>query len=121
MYVYNLYGDPSLIQKGTSGNIPEVDVIKPEPALYLANIKLLPFLTPIIIGKIDIEVEALANEGTIDYIEIFINDELKATLDSDPYTWRWNERVFGTKTILVKAYNQEGLYGRDEIEVLKFF
>lgn len=121
MYVYNLYGDPSLIQKGTSGNIPEVDVIKPEPALYLANIKLLPFLTPIIIGKIDIEVEALANEGTIDYIEIFINDELKATLDSDPYTWRWNERVFGTKMILVKAYNQEGLCGRDEIEVWKFF
>jgi len=121
MFCYNLYGDPSLIQKGTSGNIPEVDVIKPEPALYLANIKLLPFFTPIIIGKIDIEVEALANEGAIDYIEIFINDELKATLDSDPYTWRWNERVFGTKTILVKAYNQEGLYSRDEIEVWKFF
>jgi len=121
MFCFNLYGDPSLIQKGTSGNIPEVDVIKPEPALYLANIKLLPFFTPIIIGKIDIEVEALANEGAIDYIEIFINDELKATLNSDPYTWRWNERVFGTKTILVKAYNQEWLYGRDEIEVWKFF
>lgn len=121
MYTFNLFGDPSLILKGTSGDIPEVDIIKPESAIYLANIKLIPFFTPIIIGKVDIEVEVSVNGSNIDYVEFFVENELQETLDTEPYIWRWNDRVFGRKTVSVKAYNQDGLYGQDEREVWKFF
>ena len=121
MYTFNLFGDPSLILRGTSGSTPEVNITKPESAIYLANIKLLPFFTPLIIGKVDIEVDVSANGSVIDYVDLFIGNEWQETLDSEPYIWRWDERAFGRKTVLVKAYTQDGAYGQDEIEVWKFF
>jgi len=54
-------------------------------------------------------------------VKVYIDGELKTTITEEPYQWRWSERVFGKKTITVKAQNSEGFYGRDDVEVWKFF
>jgi len=121
MYTFNLFGDPSLDLEGFEGSVPSVEITKPEDALYIANFKLLPFFAPVIFGKIDIEIAASDDESEIECVEVYIDGELKTTITEEPYQWRWSERVFGKKTITVKAQNSEGFYGRDDVEVWKFF
>jgi len=121
MYTFNLFGDPSLDLKGFEGSIPSVDITKPIEALYLANIKILSLKSSIIIGKIDIEVDVSDDSYEIDSVEILINDELLTTLYEELFIFRWDDRVFGKNKITVKAKNLDGFYGRDDIEVWKFF
>ena len=121
MYTFNLFGDPTLDLEGYEGSVPTVEITKPDSALYVANLRLLSFPTPLIIGKIDIEATVSDEESGIKQVEFYIDGELKETLTEEPYQFRWSERVFGKKTITVKAQNSEEFYGRDDIEVWKFF
>ena len=121
VYTYNLFGDPSLTREGIEGDIPNVEIIKPENAIYLANRKIIPFPTSLIIGSIDIEALASDNESEIDYVEFYIDNDIKATITSEPFSWNWNERIFGRRLIKVKAYNLEGMCVSKDITVWKFF
>ena len=73
---------------------PQVSITKPVNALYIRNRTILPFIIPIVIGNIDIEVDASDNESGIERVKFYIDGELKAMDNSTPYTHRWDERVF---------------------------
>jgi len=100
---------------------PTVKIINPENAIYFSNQKIIPFFTPVIISNIDIQVEAEDDETDIDYVEIFIDNDQKATLKYLPYKWSWTERVLGKYTITAIAYDDAGNDASDEITIWKLF
>jgi hypothetical protein len=101
---------------------PMVQIIKPEKAVYIANKKFFPFFIPLLIGKIDIEVEIrLYPPAEIDRVEFYIDDDLKEVNIAEPYRWTWDERVFFRHTIKVVAYFSSGENALDDITVWKFF
>jgi len=102
---------------------PVVEIIKPENALYIRNKEKLPLCKPLIIGYIDIEVEASDEESGINRVEFYIDGELKYNDTTEPYIWTWDERTpFRFRhTIKVIAYDEAGNYASSEISVRKFF
>lgn len=121
LYTFNLFGDPSLMFEGLDGNIPQITITKPAPALYLFNQKILDCKTPLIIGAIDVEVTAFDEGSGIGYVQFYINGQVQGNITTAPYTWRWTQRTFGKQTLIVRAYNMTGSYASDEILVRKFF
>ncbi len=75
-----------------------------------------------IIGSIDIEVDATDDLSGIDRVEFYINDELKATDTTKPFNWTWDERTpFKFRyTIMVTAYDIAGNSAMNEIMVWRF-
>jgi len=71
---------------------PTLQFTSPERAFYIGNKKVMPFLTTIIIGSINIEVQAADYESGIDRVEFYIDNELKKTDKLAPYSWMWKER-----------------------------
>ena len=102
----------------------DVKIIKPDKAIYIMNKEIIPFFTPLIIGRIDIEVNVIYNDQSeINRVEFYIDDELKETDISGPYSWMWDERtpLRFRHTIKVMAYDNTGNYSAsDEINVWKF-
>jgi hypothetical protein len=121
MYAFNLYGDPSLLYEGKEANVPHITITKPEPALYLCNLRILPCRSPFIIGAIDVEVNASDEHSGIAYVQFRIDGELLGNITSSPFTWRWVQRTFGKHTLTVRAYNATGSFASDEMSVRKFF
>jgi len=78
------------------GHVFDMSINKPEDALYLLNLKLRNFQyrNPLIIGPIDVEVEASDDEYDIDRVEFYVDGQLMETDTSVPYSWRWNELSF---------------------------
>ena len=95
---------------------PTVNITKPDIGIYWRNIKIWPLIefsllewsTPFIIR--DITIVASANDATsgIDRVEFYIDSELKSTDTTAPYEWNWDETVFFTHSIEVKAYDAAG-------------
>jgi outer membrane protein assembly factor BamB len=100
---------------------PKVGILKPQNALYIANREIMPLRTPIIIGKITIEVNASTTNSTITRVEFYIDNDLKATVNSEPYSWTWDARVFFRHTITIIAENSFGNTASVELAVRKFF
>jgi len=98
-----------------------LDISKPQPGIYLMDQKVLPFITPIILGRITIEVEASQIEFGIDRVELFIDGTFKANLTDAPYSWTWSDRVFLRHTITVIAYDNSGQNVSKVSTVWKFF
>jgi parallel beta-helix repeat protein len=104
---------------------PEVKITKPIKGLYLFNIRLRKFLLnrlPLIIGAINIEVEASDNDTGIKNVEIYIDGELIKNIESEPYSWKWKEKTIikHKHTIKVVAYDYNNNSATDEILVRKY-
>ncbi|MDG6219770.1 MAG: hypothetical protein QCI00_10105, partial [Candidatus Thermoplasmatota archaeon] len=104
---------------------PEVSFDQPkESTIYLNNVELFtwPFPNAVIIGNIDIIVNA-SDPGFagMDYVELFIDDESKVVLDSEPYVWNWGETGFGVFTIRAEAFDKAGNSETVEITAIKIF
>ena len=88
------------------------------------NRKILPrfFRRTLILGTIDITVDAIDDYG-IEKVEFYIDNVLQATDISEPYTWKWNERMPFRFKHLVKviACDSIGNIISDEMIVWKFF
>ena len=54
-------------------------------------------------------------------MEFYVDNALKATVNSEPYVWNWNDITFGEHTIKVVAYDSIGNSASDEITVRKLF
>jgi hypothetical protein len=119
LYTFNLFGDPSLILEGKEGNVPRVTITKPDTAFYIFNQKITDCSAPLIIGVIDVEVNASDEENGIAYVQFLVNNELQGNITTAPYTWRWTQRTFGKQTLTVRAYNATGSFASDEIIVRK--
>jgi hypothetical protein len=100
---------------------PTIEITKPINALYFMNKELFALKSPLIIGKIDINVTATDNDSGIDRVEFYTDEQLKATDTTAPYGWTWSDRAFFTYTIKVVAYDKEGNSQSKELSVLKFF
>ena len=104
-----------------SGDNPTVKLIKPEKGrIYLKDKELFNFPRTIIIGPITIQANATDSDGTIEYVEFLIDGKLKYNMSEGPYSYKWNERAFGFRTITVKAYDNEGNSKEADITVLIF-
>jgi len=95
---------------------PIVSILKPKNALYLFNRRILSLPLTIIVGKIDIEVEAIDNISGVERIGFYIDDEMKTIVYQPPYQWLWDEAVIGKHTIKVIAYDEAGNIASDERE-----
>jgi len=103
---------------------PSVSILKPENAIYIINKKIMPLLLKsLIIGSIDIEVNATDDLLGVDKVEIYIDNKLKTTDTSEPYSWTWDERTPFRFRHMIKviAYDVAGNNASDEITVWKFF
>lgn len=67
------------------------------------------FFTTLVIGKVDITATSTDGQSGINRVEIYIDNDLKATDYSAPYNWTWLERVpFFPYLITVTAYDNVG-------------
>ncbi len=102
---------------------PNVHLLKPECALYVHNKKVMPLRTPLIIGGIDIEVNATDNQSGMNRVEFYIDAQLAANDTAAPYEWNWTgwTPFHWNHAIKVIAYNNAGNSTIKELTVRKFF
>ena len=98
---------------------PTVKIMQPKNGLYLLNKKIISFFIPLVIGPIDIKINASDNDTGLKYIEIYVDEVLSANITSEPFVWRWDERTFGRHTLKVVAFDNAGNKATDEIIVWK--
>ncbi len=110
-------GDPTLYVIPQS----DIEITKPENAIYIQDKKILPFFKPVIFGKITIEVDALNDGFGIDRVEFYIDEELIENITSPPYQCMWDERVFFKHKITVVAHDIMGENTSRQLIVWKFF
>ncbi len=96
-------------------------MIKPENALYFKNNKILPFFTTLVIGDIDVEVDVTDDMSGVSKAEFYVDDELQETDNIAPYSWTWDEMIFGRRIIRAVAYDKSDNNVTDERIVWKFF
>ena len=99
----------------------EVNIVKPQKALYVANYRVMPLLLKsVIYGNIDIEVDASDDTS---FVEFHVEGKIRATDDSEPYTWTWDTKTMikHRHKIEVVAYGRFGSSANDEIIVMRFF
>jgi|GEM_PF-3558157 len=96
---------------------PTLKKTKPVNGVYVNDRKIIPFIFPIIIGSITIEVDVIDNETGVKKVDFYIDDELKATDTIEPYAWKWGGTYFGLHTIKIVAYDNAGNYGEHEEKV----
>ena len=120
---------PVMVPNGEDSVPPEVYITRPLDSYLYVNIQDLIefqillrfiFISAIIIGKIDIEVNAFDNLSGINRVEFYIDDELKDVDDTKPYSWTWDEKVtFFPYEIKVIAYDNAGNQNSDIRKVWK--
>ncbi len=99
---------------------PSLAIEKPHPGkLYIFDREVLPILgqKAIIIGKITIVAQATDELAGIAKVEFYIDGEYKAEDTTTPYEWTWEEKVFGTHTVKVIAYDNAGNKKSEEVEI----
>lgn len=101
---------------------PTVQITKPIKALYFRNIELFQLSGGIlIIGKINVEVNATDDDSGLDRVEFYVNNQLLGNDTTAPYSWLWNQTAFFKQVLTVKAFDAAGNYNSEEIQVWKFF
>ncbi|GAG30360.1 unnamed protein product, partial [marine sediment metagenome] len=102
-------------------DIPEVEIVKPDKAIYILNKSLIPFFIPIVIGDIQIKVDAYDSSSGISFVEFYIDDELRLKDEIEPYCLQWDVISFGRHRLEVVAYDNVDYHKSDNITVWKFF
>ncbi|RLF39593.1 MAG: hypothetical protein DRN00_01485 [Thermoplasmata archaeon] len=100
---------------------PALSIEKPRNALYISNEEIFPFFIPVIVGYINVTVNAVDNETGISYVEFLVDSKTKAKVSTPPYVWEWREFSFGPHTLQVKAFDKAGNFASKELVVWKFF
>ena len=104
---------------------PNINIIYPNPGLYLFNKKIVNLSNNIIaIGAIDIVADAYDFESGIEHVEyelvrfpLFII----GIFQYDSYTYRLNKLSLGRWFVTITAYDNNGNKAFDKIEILKYF
>lgn len=82
-----------------------VEIIKPEKALYLNDNKVFPLIFgTLILGPITVEADVAGS--TAEKVEFYIDNVIKYTDYSEPFSWKWDEQISMKHTIKIKAYDQ---------------
>jgi hypothetical protein len=102
------------------GHVPDIEVTKPENAIYLFNRKIASFIRPLIIGPIKIEVNAYDDKYNIENVSFYVDDVFQASDTSRPYSWKWSKLSFFRHTLKAVAFNSNDNVGVEELVVSKF-
>jgi uncharacterized repeat protein (TIGR02543 family) len=105
-------------------NAPVVEIIKPTKGIYFKDMKILPFIYPVVLNEITIQANASDEDTGIERVEFYINGELKETDVTEPYQCLWNENlsnIFSIKkhNIEVKAYDLTGNSASKEVDIIR--
>jgi hypothetical protein len=64
---------------------------------------------------------AYANDDSkIEKVEFYIDGTLKKTVTEEPYEWFWHQFTIGKRTIIVKAFDDQGKTASATIDVIAF-
>ncbi len=99
---------------------PTIEITKPTNAIYLFDNQVIPFLMPLIVRGITIEVEAVDNESGIEKVEFYIDDVLEETDTEAPYSWKWSDDSIRKHSIKVVAYDFAGNTADATLDVWKW-
>lgn len=98
-----------------------ITITKPEKALYVANVKLLPFFVPLLFGSIEVQATVHEiNKSQVERVEFYIDETLQETDTVAPYSWLWSQRSLGSHMIKVIAYKNDKS-ATDALKVWKIF
>jgi hypothetical protein len=111
-----VFGDPTLCVPSQI----QMKVTRPENALYIADKKVVPFVTPVSIGKITIDASATSTSYGIEKVEFYVDDTLRSTDTTAPYSWTWDTIAFFRHTLKAIAYDTAGSSTTREIVLWKF-
>ena len=105
---------------------PTIQITTPAKGYLHINIlniivrKIPIFFTTMLVGKVEVTVTAEDHETGIQRVEFYVDDELKATDTSAPYSWRWTDRgQFFQYTLRVVAYDYVGNFASKQITLWK--
>jgi hypothetical protein len=88
-------------------NGPQISIVKPDAGLYLFNRKFLPISNTIILGPITFEIDATDTSG-ISKVEYYIDNDLKAVVEEEPFNWYMNLKLLGTHKLEIKVFDLAG-------------
>jgi len=101
---------------------PEIIITKPiENYLYFNGQEIIPMPMTVIIGDIDVEAKINGISGDIEKVEFYLDGELQATDNEEPYVWSWDKPDFIKHTLSATAYNSIEIISSDDVIVWKFF
>jgi hypothetical protein len=108
--------------------LPTVKITSPIKGYLYVNfgdvfVRKIPILiTTFIVGRIEVTATATDSQSGIDRVEFYIDDELKTTDTTAPYSWMWLERGYLFQhSIRVTAYDCTGLSSSIGMMVWKIF
>lgn len=125
-YQTNLFGDSQLAIKEPEEKINiSIEIKKPLNGIYIFDRgAFLSFINKtFIIGKVTIEANVSSEpKGKIAKVNFYINDELKESLVSEPFSWTWNEKAFGEYKIGIEAIaiNGKSKIAEKDIFIINF-
>ncbi|MBN1280808.1 MAG: hypothetical protein JXA00_04080 [Candidatus Thermoplasmatota archaeon] len=120
-YNYTVVEQAVVICPVPDTTLPIIEITKPINALYIFNFPILYITVPVILGTVDVNVTATDNDSGIDRVEFYVDNQLKTSDPSAPYSWVWSERAFFYYTLKVVAYDKAGNSDYKELKVWKFF
>jgi hypothetical protein len=106
---------------------PNVTIVRPEELFLYINIAdifevKLPFLTNLIIGKLEVEAETTCCLNGIDHVDFLLDDEIVYSDSTEPYSWMWEsqEGIF-LYNLKVVAYDLLGNSDDQDIQVWRIY
>jgi PKD repeat protein len=101
---------------------PTVRIIQPEENyLYLLNRVKLPLPeNTVVLGLVMVQVEAKDKEAGIERVEFYIENTLCFLTNETPYSWVWDEKIFGPCELKTIIYDKSGRQGSDVIDLIAF-
>ncbi len=89
--------------------LPKISLVKPQNAVYIFNIKILPWPYPLVVGRIMFQVEASQIEIGIDHVEFYYDGNLMHIDETSPYQWLYTGHAPPLhQTILIRVYDTKG-------------
>jgi hypothetical protein len=116
---------PWLLYYGPDTIPPQVNIVSPVEGFININIfdlftLKIKSITTMVFGRVLVLVNASDNQSGIEKVEFYVEDELKSTVTTAPYEWRWTERGwFFPYTLKVKVYDYAGNINVDSMKVWK--
>ena len=97
---------------------PTVIITRPDRYIYVRDNETIPFIIPIIVGKLTVKAEAYSSEE-VEKVEFYLNNILQYTDVEEPYTWTWEKSPFGFYRIEAKVYDKGGKSAFDSVFTIR--